>query len=204
MVRRTLIQVVTIGALGVTAARAQSTGTPSFMAPYRAFERSELGGTLSFPGFNNGVALEGDYRFGYKKFDLGIRSGFFDRSGLGSTAFLIGAEARTRVITHTEDFPMDGAIVFGLGGSFASGSSGFIIPGGLSLGRRFDLPDSKVSIVPYAQPTLFITGGDQRDTQIQFAFGIGTDFRLSRVLDARVSMGFGDLDGIAFSMVYVH
>src|SRR5436309_2851170 len=39
-----------------------------------------------------------------------------------------------------------------------------------------------------------------------FAFGIGADFRRSRVLDARVSGGLGDapLTGVSISAVWVH
>ncbi len=76
---------------------------------------------------------------------------------------------------------------------------------GLSLGRRIDPQGSTVSIVPYVQPTLAFIVGDQPSDLI-FAFGIGADFRLSRVLDARVSGGLGDapLTGVSISAVWVH
>jgi len=39
-----------------------------------------------------------------------------------------------------------------------------------------------------------------------FGFGVGADFRLSRVLDARVSGGLGDrpLTGVSIGAVWVH
>src|SRR6266516_7384220 len=75
----------------------------------------------------------------------------------------------------------------------------------ISLGRRIDPQGSTVSIVPYVQPTLaFIVGDSPSD--LVFGFGVGADFRLSRVLDARVSGGLGDrpLTGVSIGAVWVH
>src|SRR5574341_218579 len=139
-------------------AQAQVTGMPTFDAPYRAFVKHEFGGTLSFPN-GGGTGLEGQYRFGYQTFDVGIRGGAFMPGGGLSTVGLVGVSARDRVVTHTEDFPLDGAVVVGLGAQFVSGASEWFIPAGLSLGRRIDLNNSPVSVVPYAEPTLFIASG---------------------------------------------
>lgn len=179
----------------------QATGTPSFNAPYRAFSRSEFGGTVSFPSGAN-VGLEGQYRFGYQNFDVGLRGGLIDYGG-GVSRGLIGGEARGRVFTHTEQFPLDGAVIVGLGGQFGSGSSLALITGGLSLGRRIDPKDSQVSIVPYGEPVLFILSGGGTTT-LNFAMGLGADLRLSKVFDLRVSVGLGDIEGAAFSAVWVH
>ena len=199
--RREIVLFVTLLA-GMSAPLAgQATGTPSFNAPYRAFTQSEFGGTVSLPrGANFG--LEGQYRFGYQKFDIGARGGIIDY-GLAGTGVIIGVEARTRVITHTEKFPLDGAVVVGLGGNFLSGTSAALIMGGLSLGRRVDPKDSKVSIVPYGEPTVFISSSGGT-TSLTFALGLGADVRLSKVFDLRVSVGIGDVQGIAFSAVWVH
>src|SRR6266540_6436717 len=118
-------------------AAAQATGMPSYNAPYRAFQRSEIGLVLSFPD-GGGTAFEGVYRMSSGKFDLGFRGGIFTPGGNGDSRLLVGAEARERVVTHTEDFPLDGALILGIGGQFASGSSAVIVPIGLSLGRRLD------------------------------------------------------------------
>jgi len=118
---------------------------------------------------------------------------------------LAGVEARERVITHTVDFPLDGAIVFGAGADLVSGGSELNIPLGLSLGRRIDPQGSTVSIVPYVQPTVaFIVGDFPSD--LVFGFGVGVDFRLSKVLDARVSGGLGDhpFTGVSIGAVWVH
>jgi len=82
-------------------------------------------------------------------------------------------------------------------------STAALIVGGLSLGRRVDPKDSQVSIVPYGEPVLFIaTGGG--NTTLNFAMGLGADVRLSKVFDLRVSVGLGDIEGAAFSAVWVH
>ena len=192
-----------LGALlaGATTVAAQATGTPTFNAPYRAFTRSEIGLLLSFPN-GGGTAFEGAYRFASGKFDLGFKGGLFSPGGTAKTVLLAGVEARERVLSHTLDFPLDGALVLGVGGNFVSGASTLIVPVGLSLGRRIDPQGSQVSIVPYVQPTMFLTadGG----SNVNFTLGLGADFRLSRVFDARVSAGLGDLKGVSIGAVWVH
>lgn len=181
---------------------AQATGTTTFNAPYRAFTRSEIGVLFSFPD-GGGTAIEGAYRMASGRFDLGFKAGFFDPPGAGDVSLLLGVEARQRVITHTIDFPLDGAVVVGMGGEFVSGASEVIIPVGLSLGRRVDPQGSTISIVPYVQPTLFVLAGDVTD-HVQFALGLGADFRLSRRFDARLSAGLGDNEGVSIGAVWVH
>ena len=183
---------------------AQATATPSFNAPYRAFTRHEFGGTVSFPE-GGGTAIEGQYRFGYRQFDVGIRGGmhFID---VVADRILLGIEGRARAITHTAQFPLDGAVVFGAGVNITGGTS-FIAPIGLSLGRRLELEDSNISIVPYVQPTGFLSSSPDpfggRDTDANFAVGFGADFRLSAVFDARLSVGLGDLEGVSISAVWL-
>lgn len=192
-----------VGASGARVLGAQATGTTTFNAPYRAFQRSEIGVLLSFPD-GGGTAVEGAYRYASGKFDIGFKAGFLDTPGPGKTVFLVGAEGRERVITHTIDFPLDGALVVGAGGNFVSGSSRLLFPVGLSLGRRIDPQGSTVSIVPYAQPTLFLIAGNNVADHVQFALGLGSDFRLSRAFDVRLSAGLGDVEGVSLGAVWVH
>ncbi len=186
----------------VVDAAAQATGTPSFNAPYRAFSRSEFGLVLSFPN-GGGTAFEGAYRWASGKFDIGFRGGIFTPGGGANSVLLVGAEARERVVTHTADFPLDGALILGVGGQFVSGNSELIVPVGLSLGRRVDPRDSKISIVPYVQPTGFLVAGSG-SSDFLFALGLGADFRLTPRFDARISAGLGDLEGVSLSAVWVH
>jgi len=186
----------------VTSAAAQATGLPSFNAPYRAFTRSEIGVVLTFPN-GGGTAIEGAYRISRGKFDLGFRGGIFTPGGSGNSELLVGAEARERVVSHTEDFPLDGALIVGIGGGFVSGSSALFVPVGISLGRRIDPKGSKISIVPYAQPTGLLVARSGT-MLVHFTLGLGGDFRLSPRFDARISAGLGDVEGVSLSAVWVH
>ena len=201
----TVLVAVLAGGTLPQAAMTQATGMPSFNAPYRAFQRSELGAVFSFPN-GGGTGFEGMYRYARGTLDIGLRGGIFDPSGAGKAVLLVGVEARERVITHTIDFPLDGAIVFGAGAGLVSGGSTLFVPVGLSLGRRVDPRGSTVSIVPYVQPTVSFVAGSNRTSALEFGFGVGADFRLSRVLDARVSGGLGDhpLTGVSIGAVWVH
>src|SRR5258705_8869877 len=135
-------------------AAAQATGLPSYNAPYRAFRRSEIGLVLSFPN-GGGTAFEGAYRVSHGKFDLGFRGGIFTPGGNGDSRLLLGAEARQRVVTHTEDFPLDGALILGIGGQPSRGQSAAVVPVGLSLGGRHDPKGLKNNILPHRQPAGF-------------------------------------------------
>lgn len=205
MLRRMTVMAVLAMVGGAVDAGAQVTGQPSFNAPYRAFRQFEFGAALSFPNYDQGPAVEGMYRFASSQFDIGFRGGIFF-SDFGSDAFLAGVEARYRAITHTVSFPLDGAIIFG-GGLASEPGSQFFFPFGLSLGRRLDVSDSEVSIVPYAQPTLILWNRDlglTRKTDVEFVFGLGGDFRLSRAFDVRLGIGLGDVfDGISISAVWL-
>jgi hypothetical protein len=196
------LDLLVVGGGFASTAAAQATAMPSYNAPYRAFGRSEFGVVISFPN-GGGTAFEGAYRVSSGKFDLGFRGGIFDPGGAADAQLLVGGEARQRVVTHTVDFPLDGALILGIGGRFSSGNSTLIVPVGLSLGRRLDPRDSKISIVPYVQPTGFLVAGSG-NSDFLFALGLGADFRLSPRFDARISAGLGDLEGVSLSAVWVH
>ena len=197
MLRTTALLTLVLASAGTTLA-AQVTGTPSFNAPYRAFERSEFGGVIGFPN-GGSTTFEGIYRFARGALDIGFRVGVWDVEG-GDAIFLLGAEARQRVITHSEDFPLDGALVFGLGARLWDNSD-LLLPLGLSLGRRINVEDSQVSIIPYVQPTMFIVIGE--DVDVAFTLGLGGDFKLTKRFDARISAGIGDLEGISIGAVWL-
>jgi|SoiMethySBSTD1v2_1073268.scaffolds.fasta_scaffold267187_4 hypothetical protein len=196
---RKLVLLGVLATAGIANAAAQTVGTPVFMAPYRAFTKSEISGTFSDPGA--GWALEGAYRYGQDRFDVGFRAGILNISNEGDDQiqFLAGVDVRFRVIEHTEDFPLDGALTAGVGGSFGDFSQGFI-PVGLSLGRRVELDDG-FSFVPYLQPVIGFTFGD--DSDAIFAVGLGVDFKLSKTFDLRITGGLGDIDGIGIGFAWI-
>ncbi|HEU4588589.1 MAG TPA: hypothetical protein VFS11_08075 [Gemmatimonadales bacterium] len=193
---------VTLAALGATTAGAQETGTPVFEAPYRPFEQHEFGANLSAPGGNLSYALEGFYRFGYEAFDIGVRGGWAKIQDSGPTRALLGADARTRVISYSEKFPFDGAVTLGFGFNIGSGlPDQYYLPIGLSLGRRFNLEGSQTTFVPFVHPVLIPTwvSGDSR---VDASLGFGVDIRFGRNWAARLSGGLGDVDGVSVGLAY--
>jgi hypothetical protein len=188
--------------LSASAAAAQATFTPSYNAPYRSFEAREFGGTFSFPHKSRDYALEGQFRFGHGKFDIGFRGGVFrtEVGGSGSTDVIVGVEGRSRLFDHTEgQIPLDAAVVVGVG-TFKFDA--WTLPSaGISLGRRVNI--GSFSFVAYGQPTFFLLVGSG-DTDAQFGLGLGADFRVGRALDLRASAGlFDGPEGIAVSLVWV-
>jgi len=174
---------------------AQSTGTPVFHAPYRVFDRYEIGGNVSDAG---NIAIEGFYGFsGGKpaKWDFALRGGVLDPGGDGNAVLLLGVDARYRVIDQTEDFPLDGALITGVGAQLVSDGSRLLIPIGISLGRRVTFEGSKVSLVPYAEPVIVPYFGDNSDVLV--ALGLGADLRINRRFEVRLGIGIGDIENFS-------
>ena len=202
MLRKTVLALGAALVVCTGPAFAQATAMPAYYAPSRSFDKYEFGATLSFPDYD-GLGVEGLFGFGYKNFDLEVRGGMFDPGEGIDASGTLGVTGRYRVIEHTENFPLDGAVVAGIGAWLFNNSTA-LIPIGLTLGRRLNVEDSQVSIVPYAEPVLlFVTAGDDN---VHFGLGLGADFKLSRAFDVRLSVGFGDvtLEGFAISAVWVH
>jgi hypothetical protein len=201
MLRNKLV-VAGLLALSPAICDAQSTGTPVFQAPYRAFAKNEIALSLSEPG--SGYNLEGSYRGGFTKtIDVGIRGGFHDGPGPnGGTDALFGADLRARVLTHTESFPFDASFTAGLGFQSGDGFTTGRIPFGLSMGRRVLIEGSQISLVPYAQPVLTLLFADASGTD--FSLGFGLDARITPRLDLRFSAAVGDASGVGFTVAFLH
>jgi len=198
--RRSLLAALLLATVAAPAA-AQETGTPVFLGPDRLFQKTDLGLTVSDPG--NGFAMEGFYRAASGPAgDFGLRVGFANPSGDGATDFLIGGDYRMKLLTHTEDFPLDGAFVVGVGAKLFGDQDVLLVPLGFSLGRKILLEDSKTAFVPYFTPTLVPTFASE--SSIDFAFGLGVDIQFSDRFDLNVSGSFGDLDGISVGFAWLH
>ena len=180
---------------------AQETGTPIFKAPYRAFDNHELGASLSDGGEGAEFAIEGFYRYGAGQNDFSVRGGFADVEG-SDTRFLIGGDFRTQVVNYSESFPLDGALTLGLGGLFGEGDDVFLLPVGISLGRRFDVEGSSTTFVPYVHPNIIPAFGGG-DDDVLFALGLGVDIRFSERWAVRASGGLGDIEGVGVSIAYI-
>jgi hypothetical protein len=191
-------------AMSVTSAAAQETGTPMFKAPYRAFTNHEFGAAFSDPGEGVSFALEGFYSYGQGNNDFGVRAGIADPDGEGDTRILLGGDFRTRVLNYSESFPLDGALTVGAGLNIGDGDDLIYLPVGLSVGRRFELENSKTTFTPYAHPVLVPVLGASGGSDVGFALGLGVDLRFSDEWAARVSGGVGDLEGVGIGLTYVH
>lgn len=195
-IRGAVLAVLLLATTGTAAG--QSTGTPVYMAPYRAFAGSELGVSLSDPG--PGFALEGSYRTGINStMDIGVRGGLHDTSW--RTALLMGADFRARVLDHSNSFPLDGSFTVGLGVASGDGVTNGFLPIGFSMGRRILVEGSSVSLVPYVHPVITPVFGDGNDTMVSIGFGV--DARVTPRLDVRFSAAIGDQDGIAFTVAFL-
>ena len=185
-------------ALGAPA-DAQETGTPVFSAPYRAFSTHELGLSLSAPEGAD-LGLEGFYSFASGRNDFGLRVGLLDADD--ASDLVLGGRLRTRLLTHSQDFPLDGALTVGVGAVFFDGGTVLRIPIGLSLGRRIDSKSSGLSFVPYLQPVL-VPRFSEGESELDLALGLGLDLRLTRRFALRVAGSVGDLEGFSVTFAWV-
>lgn len=204
MLRRLGLLAVVAGGL-VPGVEAQTTGTPVFLAPYHAFQSSEIGGYFTDPG--DGFTLEGMFRFGKGSADIGIRTGIGSNDiklsgGTRSTFFLAGLDIRQRVIKHSDGFPLDGALTLGVGGNFGDVNVGYI-PLGITFGRNVDLEGTQTAFTPYFHPVLVQTFGDGPD-ELLFAIGLGVNIEFSPRFDFRIGAGLGDYTGISLGISFTH
>ena len=51
---------------------------------------------------------------------------------------------------------------------------------------------------------MYVLAGSTVPNHVRFALGLGGDFRLSHVFDARISAGLGDSEGVSIGAVWVH
>jgi outer membrane protein with beta-barrel domain len=195
--------VAAVVALSASDMAAQETGTPMFKAPYRAFTSYEFGIAFSDPGEGVSFALEGFYSYGRGSNDFGLRGGFADPDGPGDTQLLLGGDFRTRILSYSESFPLDGALTVGVGANIGDGDDLVYLPLGISVGRRFELEGSRTTFTPYAHPTLVPVLGADTGDDVGFALGLGVDMRFSRDWSLRVSGGIGDIEGVGVAATYV-
>ena len=189
---------VAVLALASVPAAAQETGTPVFKSPYRTFTTSEIGVMFS-DGEGYDWALEGFYGYGRGTWDIGLQAGFADAA---DGIFLLGADARTRVVSSSPQFPLDGALTLGVGANISDDFTALFLPVGISLGRRVLLEGSETSFTPYVHPVLRPTISEG-DDDVQFALGLGVDIKFGSNFDIRVSGALGDGDGVAIGMAFI-
>ena len=174
-----------------------------FRAPYRAFTNHEFGAAFSDPGKGVQYAIEGFYSYGRGSNDFGLRAGFANPEGVGDTRILLGGNFRTRLVSYSESFPLDGALTVGAGLNLGDGDDLIYLPLGFTLGRRFELEGSNTTFTPYVHPVIVPLLGAAGGDDVGFALGLGVDLRFSQTLAARVSGGLGDIEGVGIALTYV-
>ena len=193
---RTLVTILFMTALVAEGAAAQATGTPTFFAPTRGFGGTEAGVSVSGGGGPGVVGVEGRYGFSLSRSDISMRAGYVDGGDAGSGNFVAGLEARIPVIGHDRSFPLDGALILGVGRIFSDPGGQTFVPLGLSLGRRLVLDGNDLQLTPYIQPTVIF----QDDTA--FGFGLGLDIHIRGIPDIRLNWGKEDFDGFAVGLFW--
>jgi hypothetical protein len=132
--------------------------------------------------------------------DIGFRVGLRDHDP-GPSQLLLGVDWRSRAVTHSEDFPLDGSLTLGAGLIAGDNNTQVLIPFGISLGRRIALEDSQVELTPYLHPVLAASLGDNSD--LIFGLGLGMDVRLTRRFEIRVAGAIGDYDGVSVGVSWL-
>ena len=181
---------------------AQETGTPVFKAPYRAFESHEFGASFSDYEAVSG-ALEGFYTL--RQWQERLRGPRRHRRPVGRRGYQAPAgwlvpDPGRRVLrvvpARRLAHPRAGRQ------SSASGDDVFLVPIGITLGRKFDLEGSNTSFIPYVHPVLVPVFGSG-DSDVEFALGLGVDIRFSERWAVRASGGIGDIEGVGISLAYI-
>jgi hypothetical protein len=181
-------------------AYAQATGNPSFTAPRAAYQQSEMGLSVSLAE-PLGMGWEALYRYRDREaaVDLTARGGVFEHRGALPRSMLIGLELR-KEIPWRGDRVLDAAFIAGIGGRVREEAAAFMVPMGLSLGRRWALPGS-AALTTYVQPTLFVRYGTAVRSEVLGVLGFGADLALG-IADLRVGAGIGAVRGASIGAVF--
>ena len=97
---------------------------------------------------------------------------------------------------------MDGALTLGFGGLLGTEQEDiWLLPVGISLGRRFDVEGSSTTFVPFVHPNIVPVFGGADD--VMFTLGLGVDIRFGQQWAIRASGGLGDIEGVGISLAYL-
>ncbi len=154
--------------------------------------------------------MEGFYSYGKGPYDFSIRGGWselsdetFSGTKSGAAPAFSWAEISGPALSNTvraspwmERSPSASAP------TWVMAMMPIYVPVGFSLGRRFDLENSKTTFTPYAHPVIVPTFGGG-DSNVDFALGLGVDMRFSQNFGVRVSGGVGDIEGLGIAATYI-
>lgn len=183
---RTLVALLTVGAMAGTADAARSqVFTPTYQEPRPS---NDLGIYVSDgPG---DFAVEGILRRNFGGYDLGLRGGIADTEGVSA---LLGLDLRSPLSLGTD--PIDVSLTAGIQTMLGDVTAlGF--QGGLSLGHTF-VPEGGFAITPYIHPRIALVdvGAPDSGFDAELLADFGFDFRMRSGLVLRLGVALSDLGG---------
>lgn len=196
-----------VGILAVPfALEAQAGPTPSFQ-PTRVAAREY---NFALTDFDGGSAILFQWREGLGNpraqftADLGLADG--DGPADNDGAFIIGGSFHYQLLNANSEMPFD--MVFGAGAGITAGDNYSLlrIPVGVAIGHRFPL-EGNFAITPYVHPRLSIdrlsVDGFGDDTDSNIDVDLGASFEITRQMQARLAVTFGDADAVGISFVWL-
>ena len=141
---------------------------------------------------------------------LSLDAGLADPGDDLDVVLLVGGQYGRMLSQARADFPLDVLLTGGVFGAFGGGTY-LALPIGVSVGHRFPLEGTSMTVTPYIHPRLaleFVTGdGDNSD--IAIGFDLGGNLELTPQLALRVSAMFGgeglrgtDGDAVGISLAW--
>ncbi len=113
---------------------------------------------------------------------------------------MAAADARLHVLGPTEEFPLHGSVVGGLGVTTRDGGEA-LLTGGFSVGQLVSVGPGTVRLLPYVEPKLVFVAG-RRPDHAKFALGLGLDAHLGPRLVGRLNVSLGDEPGVAIGAAW--
>jgi len=189
-------RVAAAAALCLTAATAgaQAWNYPSMLTP--TIVQRQYGLVIANGG-DWGTVVLGQWREGVNpETEFQFEAGFADPDGVDARFLLGGALAR-RLTRASQEMPLDMVLTGGIYPSLGDPATLIRIPIQLSMGHRFDLDNSQVSITPYLNPRLsfdLCTGGDDDcgpdNSDVAINFDLGAAFELTPRLSLNAALLF--------------
>lgn len=166
--------------------------TPTFLAPRSS---SDVGVYLSSaPG---DLALEGIWRRGSGRYDVGLRVGIAEIQD--ELSLLVGGELRSPIAAGTA--PLDLALTGGIQGVFG-GREGVGVQAGVSLGHTF--APGGLTVTPYLHPRVGLVNGlgNLDDFDLDLLADLGVDVGFNPNLILRVGLDFQPGGGIGIGLAW--
>jgi hypothetical protein len=139
-------------------------------------------------------------------FDAGLAD---PEEGLEDPFMILGGQYARSLARARADMPLDVLLTVGAFTQFGNDIMFLTVPVGVSVGHRFPIEGTAMSITPYVHPRLALeytsfefAGEDESDTDMGISFDVGGNLEFSPQLALRLSASFGDADVIGLSLAW--